>query len=107
MVPLRGRLHRFAMETCSARVGPHTVFALAPCASWLKNALGTKRVSHCGSRRSFFWAGLDLDKEKLKGALRFTAWYGGLQTLVLMLAFLLPLNVWQKLPLSSSAWHRL
>src|SRR5260364_228229 len=56
MVPLRGRLHRFAMETCSARVGPHTVFALAPCASWLKNALGTKRVSHCGSRRSVFWA---------------------------------------------------
>ncbi|CCD28885.1 Glycosyl transferase, family 39 [Candidatus Glomeribacter gigasporarum BEG34] len=55
----------------------------------------------------FIWAGLDLDKEKLKGALRFTAWYGGLQTLVLMLAFLLPLNVWQKLPLSSSAWHRL
>src|SRR5260363_17715 len=55
MVPLRGRLHRFAMETCSARVGPHTVFALAPCASWLKNALGTKRVSHCGSRRAAFY----------------------------------------------------
>src|SRR5260363_237103 len=25
---LRGRLHRFAMETCSARIDPHTVFAL-------------------------------------------------------------------------------
>src|SRR5260363_47499 len=37
---LRGRLHRCAMETCSARIDPHTVFALAPCAISLKNALG-------------------------------------------------------------------
>src|SRR5260364_93893 len=36
---LRGRLHRCAMETCSARIDPHTVFALAPCAISLKNAL--------------------------------------------------------------------
>src|SRR5260364_237177 len=34
-----GRLHRFAMETCSARIDPHTVFALAPRANRLKNAL--------------------------------------------------------------------
>src|SRR5260364_217059 len=37
---LRGRLHRYAMETCSARIDPHTVFALAPVANRLKNALG-------------------------------------------------------------------
>src|SRR5260363_872 len=36
---LRGRLHRCAMETCSARIDPHTVLALAPCAISLKNAL--------------------------------------------------------------------
>src|SRR5260363_383574 len=36
---LRGRLHRCAMETCSARIDPHTVFALAPCVNRLKNAL--------------------------------------------------------------------
>src|SRR5260364_471084 len=36
---LRGRLHRCAMETCSARIDPHTVFALAPVANRLKNAL--------------------------------------------------------------------
>ncbi|WP_203224823.1 hypothetical protein [Candidatus Glomeribacter gigasporarum] len=36
---LRGRLHCFAMETCSARIDPHTVFALAPWANRLKNAL--------------------------------------------------------------------
>src|SRR5260364_127163 len=36
---LRGRLHRCTMETCSARIDPHTVFALAPVAISLKNAL--------------------------------------------------------------------
>src|SRR5260363_4029 len=36
---LRGRLHRFAMETCSACIDPHTVFALVPRANRLKNAL--------------------------------------------------------------------
>src|SRR5260363_423389 len=38
-VLLRGRLHRCTMETCSARIDPHTVFALAPVAISLKNAL--------------------------------------------------------------------
>src|SRR5260363_468747 len=37
---LRGSLHRCAIETCSARIDPHTVFALAPRANRLKNALG-------------------------------------------------------------------
>src|SRR5260363_415203 len=36
---LRARLHRFAMETCAARIDPHTVFALAPRANRLKHAL--------------------------------------------------------------------
>src|SRR5260364_149158 len=36
---LQGRLHRCAMETCSACIDPHTVFALAPRANRLKNAL--------------------------------------------------------------------
>src|SRR5260363_95829 len=40
---LRGRLHRCTMETCSAPIDPHTVFALAPCAISLKNALGPRR----------------------------------------------------------------
>src|SRR5260363_331116 len=39
MSSLRGRLHRCAMETCSARIDLHTVFALAPRANRLKNAL--------------------------------------------------------------------
>src|SRR5260363_301755 len=41
---LRGRLHRFAMETCSARIDPHTVFALAPRVNRLKHALTVKRL---------------------------------------------------------------
>src|SRR5260364_29808 len=37
---LRGRIHRAARGgTCSARIDPHTVFALAPWAISLKNAL--------------------------------------------------------------------
>src|SRR5260363_127327 len=36
---LRGRLHRCTMETCSARIELHTIFALAPWATSLKNAL--------------------------------------------------------------------
>src|SRR5260364_316715 len=36
---LRGRLHRCTMETCSARIELHTIFALAPWAISLKNAL--------------------------------------------------------------------
>src|SRR5260364_66402 len=36
---LRGRIHRCAMETCSARIDPHTVFALATVANRLKHAL--------------------------------------------------------------------
>src|SRR5260363_314102 len=36
---LRGRLHRAARQTYSARIDLHTVFALAPCAISLKNAL--------------------------------------------------------------------
>src|SRR5260364_84390 len=36
---LRGRLHRCAMETSSARLDPHSVLALAPCAISLKNTL--------------------------------------------------------------------
>src|SRR5260364_347879 len=37
---LRGRIHRAARGgTCSARIDPHTVFALAPSAISLKNAL--------------------------------------------------------------------
>src|SRR5260363_322703 len=31
-----------AMEACSARIDLHTVFALAPCASSLKNALSMR-----------------------------------------------------------------
>src|SRR5260363_398692 len=51
---LRGRLHRYAMETCSARIDPHNVFALAPVANRLKNALGhayTITLSSAQSRR--------------------------------------------------------
>src|SRR5260363_146878 len=40
---LRGRLHPCTMESGSARIDPHTVFALAPCAISLKNALGPRR----------------------------------------------------------------
>src|SRR5260364_227229 len=37
---LRGRIHRAARDgTCSARIDPHTVFALAPVVNRLKNAL--------------------------------------------------------------------
>src|SRR5260364_166690 len=41
---LRGRLHRCAMENCSARIDPHTVFALSPCAISLKNALARSKL---------------------------------------------------------------
>src|SRR5260364_134169 len=57
MSSLRGRLHRCAMETCSARIDLHTVFALAPRANRLKNALEhfpfiqTKKESHHARRR--------------------------------------------------------
>src|SRR5260363_59586 len=48
---LRGRLHRYAMETCSARIDLHTVFALVPCAISLKKALKI-RVQAPWMRRS-------------------------------------------------------
>src|SRR5260363_387306 len=56
---LRGRLHRCTMETCSARIDPHTVFALAPWAISLKNALKGCRLTicsltYCGKRRLIF-----------------------------------------------------
>src|SRR5260363_402887 len=51
MSSLRGRLHRYAMETCSARIDLHTVFALVPCAISLKKALKI-RVQAPWMRRS-------------------------------------------------------
>src|SRR5260364_290814 len=56
---LRVRLHRCTMETCSARIDPHTVFALAPWAISLKNALKGCRLTicsltYCGKRRLIF-----------------------------------------------------
>src|SRR5260363_214274 len=51
---LRGRLHRCAMETCSARIDPHTVFALAPVAISLKNALAACAAAR-RSCRSHAW----------------------------------------------------
>src|SRR5260364_384750 len=47
---LQGRLHRCAMETCSACIDPHTVFALAPRANRLKNALAADAFC-CSSAR--------------------------------------------------------
>src|SRR5260364_121260 len=47
MSSLRGRLHRCAMETCSARIDLHTVFALAPWALSLKNALEKFSFNYC------------------------------------------------------------
>src|SRR5260364_447636 len=42
---LRGRIHRAARGgTCSARIDPHTVFALAPWAISLKNAVVAARL---------------------------------------------------------------
>src|SRR5260363_112302 len=49
-VSLQGRLHRCAMETCSACIDSHTVFALAPRANRLKNALAADAFC-CSSAR--------------------------------------------------------
>src|SRR5260364_345488 len=57
---LRGRIHRAARGgTCSARIDPHIVFALAPWAISLKNALKGCRLTicsltYCGKRRLIF-----------------------------------------------------
>src|SRR5260363_17593 len=46
---LRGRIHRAARDgTCSARIDPHTVFALAPWANRLKNALNRSAAFMAG-----------------------------------------------------------
>src|SRR5260364_41191 len=47
-----GRLHRCTMETCSARIELHTIFALAPWAISLKNALKNGCVLHSLSLQS-------------------------------------------------------
>src|SRR5260364_442872 len=52
---LRGRLHRCTMETCSARIELHTIFALAPWAISLKNALKHGCVLHSLSLQSGRW----------------------------------------------------
>src|SRR5260363_11175 len=49
---LRGRLHRCTTETCSARIELHTIFALAPWAISLKNALKHGCVLHSLSLQS-------------------------------------------------------
>src|SRR5260364_174580 len=42
---LRGRLHRCTMETCSARLDPHTLFPLAPSPISLHTALTPRRLT--------------------------------------------------------------